>query len=330
MKKAQQMELNWIYILVVGGVFLGLFVMIFTKTQAGAKEEYKIDAKNYIYNMITSSETLSMGDTQIELSDITLEFACNQLAIGQNSVSTEQDIIFSPTEINTEMYAQAAYFSPVKTLLLTSLTGKNIVYIFDGTEKPLFLDLPSRINKKLVNDLSEFKNENYENIRVISSGMVPANRIDSKNLEEKRISLVKIEVLGGADTFPESFGKATYYIKKNGNFANIGEAYFSDRSSLFAAIVSENAESYNCQMEKAIEKLNLIYKIRKNRLEEFMKIKDLRHCPYTDSISIYTSLIDYTNNKKPDMSTMQSLYSSIAKLEEANDVLKRLSCPEIY
>ena len=123
----------------------------------------------------------------------------------------------------------------------------------------------------------------------------------------------------------DGLGNAKYYLLKENGFAENGQILFIDEATLIGSVFSENPEMYNCNMEKAIKRLNIYSKIRKEQLTEFSKNPMNKHCSYDNAVSVLNSVIFASEKKQLD-----KIYEYGLMLEDENIVLQRLGCPMMY
>lgn len=140
---------------------------------------------------------------------------------------------------------------------------------------------------------------------------------------------MRIEISENRETFPDSFGKVTYYQMKNGELIENGNVYYIDESSLLAAIFSESAEIYTCNMGKAFQRLNNIISIEKDRLSRVSGFENAVQCNYQPLQSYLAQIRTYTEST-PAMTSLRGIYDTGKKISEENRYLERLGCPQLY
>ena len=140
-------------------------------------------------------------------------------------------------------------------------------------------------------------------------------------LDDSQVSAVWLKIDDSVG-FPNVFGEATYYSKKNNNFIRRDSVYFIDKATLLATIYSENEQNYECNMEKVFRRLRIIADIKKNIVQNLYD--QLPGCPYLKSRQYISKITDAINTKDYD-----ELYDLGIKLRVENNILETLSCPLI-
>jgi hypothetical protein len=274
-KSMMEIQMNWIYVLILGVIFLLFFSSVYKQVTANADRSLDIDTKAFLDNIFNTFRTIAKVQASIILPDKGLEVSCSGYNIEDSTlgvVSLEQIPLFSPDRIDKDILSYNMYWKmPFNVETFSYLTGANVKYFIlddNNNSEKLYELLPSDINKEIVAGYN-VENKNYQKIRFITFEGAPSQSVlDSiTGIKDKDVSLISIELIDGI--FPEKIGRALYFEKDKSLFTGIGEITFAGSASLLGAIYAENPELFNCIMEKALKKLNIVTVIGRDRLQNF-------------------------------------------------------------
>ena len=336
-KKAQvQVQFNWIYVSIAGAIILSIFVGIAIKMNKNAKEQLAYEVINEFDEIFTSIQSSENTENNISLAGLDLEIdsnnpACNYYSIAgtdKSEMSIEFVPFFSPHIIKTKILSYVlGWDMPFRVNYFIYMTSPEVAYVSVGPNS-IKQKLPEHLTLIQVDDANEFENENYYKIRFFTTQNPESFHVDNSLKRHKDVSAIKIN---------EGEKSLTFYELASGEFEEVGTTYYIDDTTLIAAIYSESLESYECNMIKAIKRLNKYSVMLEDRAG---KIKDSDLSTYcsaiADSYSRAESLLNNmdmeqaTKNNVLKKNTVNNLVSIKNDLESLNKELNKKSCPTIY
>ncbi|HLD15737.1 MAG TPA: hypothetical protein VJB94_04130 [Candidatus Nanoarchaeia archaeon] len=241
---------------------------------------------------------------------IKMRFDCNALITEDFSEETGR-IIFAPPEIESEKIKAATktWSFPFRITNFFYLSNEEDVYfiVFDAESKEYVDSL----------DLPDFK------ILKIDARNFNANQISeqAKNLKRANLILFTKQVNENELTKLKNLNIVRVNLKQNDAMYNNENFFFLDEAMLIGLITSP--ENYNCQKEKAIEKLSIISNINSQKAS-YLALKANNECK-NYLLEIKSSLDVFRNQKEKN-----SLLNLNEKIKEQNNNLIRNDCQKIY
>ncbi|MEM3374676.1 MAG: hypothetical protein QXE31_05670 [Candidatus Woesearchaeota archaeon] len=329
-KAAVEIQFNWLYVAIAGFFILLVFFTVANGIRKSAEKQQEYELLNYFDALLVGVQDLENSESNISLSNMQLKIdsaktgndQCNYYTIGKNAIKKENKFIpiFSPETINSQLFTNTlAWYSPFKVTHFIYMTSSNHLYVYD--DENIKKNLPSNIKAK---SLSNFQNQNYDSIRFIFLNTDPLNyNLPNaiRNFKDSKITAVKINF---------DLNKITYYQKKGFSFEEKGSSNFYDKETLLAAIYSDNKEAYECNLKKAITRLNKITKLLIKRAEKLSSSDLLQSCDKNQYL-IAKSLLEQIEQITNDGEISENNFVSTKnQLKELNTNLMKKSCPSIY
>lgn len=259
MKRGQGAQFNWIFVLIAGGIVLGFFVMFTFRYVDLENKKNTVLVGEYLFNGLEILETTQV-DTVIDLiyySD--LKFSCgktNKLVINDYYVQSLDEIIFAPSEIksnrlNTWMKTWRSPFKIANFIYISSPYDKYIL-----VNPPEWVDIPKTVNIEIVSRGNKIKN---------ATRIVFFERPQISDIEDIRDRVI---VIGE--------NKIRFFNKKDPKDVEI----IDDDVFKYGAIFSDNVADYECNVEKALERLRLMGKIYSSKAYVLSIIDNRNECDY--------------------------------------------------
>jgi hypothetical protein len=344
-KKAQDMEFNYIYLMIVGGLILLFTITVSQATRSQTQKSTSLDALKSFDNTVSYMQNSNGVEGSVPLSGLTVQFDyqkdyCNFYTIrnsGLEGNSVKDNPFFAPNYIDNRMMLYSLPWEiPFSSSYFLYATSPKIAYVFITTGNDdineLYNIMPN-VTKTRVVDSADFKNQNYDKVRFITKDTYfpNTNNFDSSMLilKDKDITLVKLD-------FPNN--RAQFLVKNGNSFTsnggNNGETYFIDQVTALASIYSDTPESYECNLMKAVLRLNMQTSLLLDKIDVIQTTYDPR-CHSVDSrysdAKIDLLLIQSTTNVNAINSNMMRQLSSAAiLLSTSNQDISREGCPSIY
>jgi hypothetical protein len=337
-KGAIEIQFNWIYIAVVGGILLLVFAGIAGSIRKSASEGLEYTAINYLDEIFTGVHGSENTEHTISLSGLEIQVesnpgVCYGYTIGKSRMSTEFMPLFSPNLLKKNVLSHTLGWNmPFRASYFLYLTSPDVAYVFENDLSSLSSNMPSKMTKK---QYSGFTNQNYYKIRYLFKGDFPTLHNSVARLPDRDVSAIKIEPSGNI----YDGGKIIFYQKHGSSFVAQKTMPYTDKATLFAAIYSENAEVYECNIGKAVKRLNMIASVLKARTEKIKDSSFVTFCTtnpmckcssdlYDDAIGRLTALETATSNFNiNDLGSVNDAKNALASI---NDNLNKMACPTIY
>ncbi len=336
-KKGQvQNMFNWIFILVAGFVILILAVYFIRQQITSSTQELHMKIGSDIEAVFKDSFTNRNTWKEVKTPEVPIKFVCegniSTMTVGDSPVSIDMKnyITFSEEKLTgTKLITLTRDWRlPFRTTPLIYITNGNTMYHFinQNTQTSKVKELlPNGSLIKThdsINDLNKL--ENYENHRFILFDKEPSGYLN--NVRGNKVSAINI-VPSGNEVMKR--GEVTYYSYSRGEFSERNTSYYYGEDLLRATVLSGSAETYECNMQKALSKLKLMLEISITRVER-LEENSPRNC-----VSIYIVIQDSLNKMLESVGMSESFFETveaeIPELKENNQDLQRSKgCPLIY
>ena len=320
-KKGQiELPFHLVFALIAGSVILLIFIIFAFKGYNVSKAEASIDISNTLNLLLTSTEVSPKTFLPIEdLPKSKLEFTCEDFSIGGQAKSYQNKIVFAPSQLETTKLFIWSFDwnAPFYVTNMIAITSPSVIYVFVGANNdPLQNSIqsafPKNITARFVENVATFPYTGHEYARFVFVN--PSSNIAlPQSFANKKVSALKIVGTlesGTIDFYKNDFKKPLLTIP----------AEYYGSALLFGAIFTDNAETYTCNIGKAINRLKNIAKIYEKKQEILRgNIPGGRICTYNAPIK---ELITITGQ--------DFLITTIENIRKTNKVLQQQSCPVIY
>ncbi len=329
-KKAQvEIQFNWIYVSIAGVIILSVFVGIAVRMNQNSKERLAADAITIFDEIFTSVQASENTENNISLPGLDLEVesdnpACNHYSISgtdRSQISIEFTPFFSPRIIKTRILSYSLGWNmPFRVNYFIYMTSPGIAYVSIGNNE-IAGSMPEHLNLIEEDNVDDFKDENYDRIRFFADNIDKLENVDSSVKRNKHVSAV---VIGNNN-------EIDYYTYENNNWEHKGTTYYFDDTTLMAAIYSDNIEAYECNMAKAILRLNKFSTILESRADELNDADLYQTCTnYDTAAALLSEMESETTSTKLTADMVSSLMQIRDDLSGINTELNKQSCPTIY
>jgi hypothetical protein len=329
-KKADvEIQFNWIFVLIAGAVILAFFVSI-------VNNQKDISEQKIAYTSLTNLETIFIGAEStvgtmhnITIPNIDIKFECDKYYVGETKKDTKDMVIFAPNIIKGKlMQALTLDFSlPFRLTNMVYLTHPNIRYIFvyKDENKKLFDEvnstLPDNFKRETVTNLPTDNKNNYK-VKVIFFDTTKTGDFTKLGTDVKILEVYSAEN-------NENSRKIIFYNSSTTTQTNI--SYYFETSSLIGAIFTEDIDTYNCVMNKALKKAGIVYRIYQKRTDYLASEYSGTCYPHYVNANETLNLLSGKANEGVTIGTMSTLTSqSLGILTDKNQNLIYQSCPTIY
>ncbi len=284
MKKKGQIELtfNWIYVALVGAIILLFFIGIVVRQAKVSEEQLSGEVVRIMDSILSGASVSEKTKNSVEaggLSDYTLYFDCiegvgefglkGKPARAQNPI----DPLFAPKEIQSPfiLFWSLPYHLPFKVIDFLFVTAPNVKYYLVGSDEEFvteFLDATAGLekegfNREYVANLDDLQAEGKIKVRVVD---VDGSQIPEKGIPAGLSLFLDQDV--SAVTFIRGTNWANFYQKEGNTWKKLNpepiEIISLDEernAAKYAAIFTENAELYNCNIKKAFNRLEILTEV---------------------------------------------------------------------
>jgi hypothetical protein len=329
-KKGQVEEpINWVFILVAGGVILLFFGILIFRFQSVSERETSASVINNLNSIFSGLELSSKTSVLVQdLPDAESFFDCQGFSSGELSGSYAQKLVFAPSSSRLKpLIVWTQDFNlPFFVSNFVFVTSPKIKYVFVYDENSVSSKslksrieklLPETINKVFVTDLAVVSEKGAYSTKVLFLDVAP--QPVAPVFESIKIPAVRIGYPAKLEFFVKETGASVFRVSEK-------SAQYLEDATLVAAIITDNQEYYNCMLIKAFDRYKQIAYVLEQRVNVLGQA--LPHCTgsYTD---IMTKLYDRLSAGL-DESLLSELPLYVTNIREINRQLPLHSCPTIY
>jgi hypothetical protein len=344
------LQLNWIFVMIIGAIILIFFITIVQKQKEYSEENIAGSIQTDLQAIFSSSHVSKGTSSIIEVPNQDINFNCEGFKIG-NQFPAHYPYAFAPDLIKSDRNTISVYAYdwsiPYRVTNFLYVTSPDVRYILQG-DIDLITALesilpPERItqggtsklfmNREKNTDLSTNKN-NYK-VRIILidfngniGNILSVNNAQNLGVKYKDLSAVFIQPScdGTEEQKLDCYGDLEFYNYDGASWTFTETYQYLGKASLLAAIFSENAEIYECGMKNAFERLEKVTEVYINRTDE---LESLGLCSslYGDTLDDLSSVYGQSTLEEPSYFDINSASQS---LETTNDLLLSNSCSAIY
>lgn len=281
--KAQiQVTFHWIYILIAGAVILIFFFSLISSQKVRSEENLGHDIIRIMESIFKAAALSEKTKTTVDtnLDRYALTFSCQEgvgeygLKGGSGTVQDPLHPLFSPAEVQATQLSlwSLPYKLPFKVIDFLFVTSPNVKYVVIGStpfvEEFLEETKPDptvrfRLNVQAVNPstLSTVEPGKNHQIRFVdvTGGAILENAPVPEKVRSLNDAFVTAVVFVGVD-------QANYYQKNNEQWKKTGTTNIVSLSAerdaaRYAAVFAQDAELYECNMQKAFQRLQYLNEI---------------------------------------------------------------------
>ena len=331
---------NWIYILCVAAVFLFLFSKIIMNQRD--IYEYRTNAMltSNIRTIITLSQTPT-ATSSIKVLPASFEFSCTGYKTSKNAQAIRLDSrsTFSPSSLTSAsqkyIFVTKEFDYPFLVDSFIYITSRDYLYVFINPD-PAYKNIMLMLNSTIPSDVLRVNisrgdicglNDRNNKFRFIFINEVPGAITDA--CINKEASSLKIIPGTQQDTGNVSFCNKAGICQPNSPYI--------DKASLIGAIFADKNVTYECNLFKAVERMEYIariYSYRAERLSEYYAQPTILNHDCKEVFDNAKNQFDELINNAADLRTTGTynniLYKTKEKLAEYQDQALSSSCATIY
>lgn len=357
-KAALEIQFNWIFVLIVGGVIFMFFFSVIKSQQETSEKEIAATLVRNIDTITTGAKESRFTAQKIPLPDTEINFECGGcdclFSIKGIPQRYGEKVLFSPNKVTGKsLLAWSLEWNvPYRATNFLYLTSPRVKYflVYDASRNPQSEALLDEINASLTSEIDREKveigalggiiNENYEKTRFIFVDVSAVTMMLDSSFADEDVSAVHITEYNGGTRPSMEIGKVMFYNKPytTATTFTTETSYYIGTASLYAAIISEEPEGFNCNMESAFKRMRAVTRIYQNRTLIYDEIYQSDEDCFNNYDYVETELRDIlirssTLSKDYPPGTVVpvlNLMTSIESLRTKQESLHYSSCPQIY
>ncbi|MBI3033549.1 hypothetical protein HYY72_00120 [Candidatus Woesearchaeota archaeon] len=340
-------QVNWIYVMIAGGLILLFFSGLAYKQKEAADKNAAQESINTIDWLTTQPPQSSQI---VKIPNLKLRIECqeqgpttvsNILRIGDISLQ-ENEVIFGGEVNRNELTAMTREWSaPFKVTNLIYLAGNDTRYIIvasnprhEALAQELFYQIPDSLNKKLYRATDAIDEAPERRIVAVTINSEPANLQNSIDFSKYQEAMA-IKIIPSQDSTEYGQVEFRQYDKSAAGFVEPPQtAIYSGISMLIGAIYSQDADSYRCNSKKAYQKLERVsraYSEKANILKTEAQKTTNRQLPDPCTPGMYNDALTGINSLNSKARAFnENILAEMQSLENKNRELLRAACPTIY
>ncbi len=346
-KGAIELQLNWILVLVIGGIILFFFIAVVAKQKSITELQITGELVKDLDSLISGAQAASGGASIVPVPDEEMSFSCNEYLVKGQRLPLRSRIVFGSSVIDKNegsvLVWSLPWSVPYKITDFLYITSPGHRYIFaypeeDEAEYAEFVNdfVTDKLNKDVAyiqqgglnNGLIDFQDKGSRRIKVILFGnlrfRLPGFAYTDKTVVV-RVPFFDPEMNTVAD-------KIEYYVydADADDFILQGESTYINKESLLGAVFTDNVFDYDCIMKKAWRNLNAV------NLVQWEKAKILRDanicsiCYDSDLMILYERIDQNTKNTEEWARNVAEVYGAAGGIQQKNENIERLSMPLLY
>jgi len=327
-KKAFEIQFNWIFVLVAGTAILLFFTVVVFKQKNVSELTTKTTVLKSIEAIIIGA---SVGTDTINIIDIPnsdIEISCGRVSLGSISKQYPSLVLFAPSSLKgNKLITQTLTFStPYRAANLLYVVSPQLRYIIIGNNnlaKEINKSMPSEIKKEFYTLKPQIKNLNDYKVKFVIFGEMMEFPNSLKNMQDSDVTAIRVNG-------DEQKGVIEFYQKDGDSWLAKGASSYIGKSSLIGAVYTDTLEAYECNMQNAFFRLNLITRIYDERTKKLMQTTSSLQCK-----QFYSSALNHLNKIYEASSGFNK--EDIGKISDAANLLagenknaQVYSCPLVY
>ncbi|MAE13499.1 hypothetical protein CMO92_02960 [Candidatus Woesearchaeota archaeon] len=344
------MSFTWIFILVGGAVFLLFFVFLIKGMTSSSEREVSYAVGQNIDTVLRNTMKSPNTYKDLQIPDMDITFECDSVLgisnyeIGKSGMTqpTDELAIFTVKDFKgPEMHAWNQEFVlgyKITDLLMLNDGRSQFVFVEDTTgyaqelydQFPLDDDVELDQRKlKIMSATTDIASTPFERTVFITvNGEHDVGPPSDSKSENVRIDIEPFSYGLDGD------GAVHFYYDDGGSWMSDGSSAYLTRPVLWAAIFSENAASFNCNMDKTMERFQFLTILAEKRREQIREAVGSDHDCYalyvTPEVSFQVYLEQIGNQVYKDMD-VGVVWNEYLNLERDNDdLLRGRNCPPVY
>lgn len=322
---AVDIQFNWILVLIAGTAILILFTGFVIKEKNISEESKSASTLKYLDTILASSE-ISMGTVNaVKIPKTKIEFECGRYSISGFSKQLNT-MPFAPLVLESDKVISMAlgWSIPYRITNLLYLTNLRIRYIFVGDSlfaRKIFEMMPDETRNDGYTQVQAIQDENDDNVRIIFFDQYPQVPESLKGMKKGSVTALKVDG-------DENTGTLEFFDLIDDKFEFKGRSYYLKESTLMGAIFTDSLEVYDCVMEDAFKKLNIVSQVYERKIANLKSYYKNQECEQYYDNSLITTIKEASDVFS--QSSINDIDIAAKDLEEQNKKAQLSSCTLIY
>ncbi|MBI2546284.1 hypothetical protein HYV81_03830 [Candidatus Woesearchaeota archaeon] len=347
-----EIQFNWIFILVIGGIILTFFITIADKQKTVSEVKVSAKVRSDLKTIFTGARASTGTASLVDIADKDITYSCEGFSVNDLN-PVHEGISFAPGSLQgfKIMVWSKDWSMPFRVGNILMVTSPNVKYLIVGDSslsRELNRSLPPKfiargssrqllLNKETVADANTIMNEGNYRIRLIFVNRNPLGTeglLDINTLEDTDVSALSI--MGNSLDGP---GELRFYQKRGQYWSTVpGSSNYLGRESLFAAVMADDYKSYNCNMQNLFQRMETVsevYTQKAGKLQQAAQAAGDTACAtqYALSLDALQSIKQHATSLAtsfPEQAALIQLHQKAQELRSRNEQAQRLSCSEVY
>lgn len=345
-KSQVSIQFNWIFVIIAGAFILMFFLMIVFKNIGSSDVRVSRKVVDQLVAIFAGSEVATSTAQEIDLPKMQLNFVCDEFGSSEFNIEGSginkqipASIVFAPDRIEGDKMTTWSldWSVPFRVANFLYVTSPLIRYYFIGSDEYEILeDLPRQdmmTRDELMALPGSLTDRNNYKVKFIFFQTFQGTIDSQLGIPDKDVSAISIDPA------------RIYFYRYEGNKfvpdgPPTGIPYLS-KAEIYAAIFSEDYESYVCNMKKAFKRMEQVSRVYGGRAAQLNKpgcnyrtAQDLLYQeslanPQAGAMEQLAKSCANSDNKMSQCNFM-TLKEVINRLEASNRGLEYASCPLIY
>ncbi|MEM4267620.1 MAG: hypothetical protein QXK37_02205 [Candidatus Woesearchaeota archaeon] len=349
-------QLNWIFVLIVGGIILIFFIGAFNWYKTKKNTEFADEVLTKLRAVMTSSEVSENTAKVIAIPEVPLVFTCyldtcgefgctSQFEFENTGVrqNTEVDIVFATNKIESDTLLtwSLPWKAPYKVADFLYLSNPRVRYIlvYDGDDSRSMalakkvdeiLSANQYIKKEILEEteVPHVKDQNDYFIKFVLFFDPGAKQINIHETLRKKQNWDVIFVYGDENSGNLKFSKILGEMRvpdDKKTFTYLGTPF------LVGAIFSETYEFYICNVKKAYIRWKMVNEVYWKRTEILQKsFAEDRLCEFFYNDNLLDKFKEINRTLRLENPPVEDLKDEISFIEDTNDRVENKDCPKVY
>ncbi len=345
-KGAIEIQFNWMFVLVAGAIILSFFVVFVLQQREASEQKLSASLIKDLETKITSARVSGGSAAELNLHDLEIFFSCEDYRLKGVSESINYRAIFTPDRVKgrTMLLWSMPWSIPFKVTNLLFITSPDAKYVI----------LDTNTNSLLTNDVYERMANKFLNVDLVDENSVDTIDISSgykikivcfdcdnniQNLDLSRFyNFADPDVRAVSITSSPPYN-VNFYVMDQESLVSEGTSPFfgtdsDSEATMYAAIFADSKDTYDCNMNKALNTFSIVAQVYKNRMLKLQQNPNLapEYCRdyYFQPDSIIDEMI-VTASLGYSPSVRDTLTTNALSLDSYQDnYIRRQSCPLVY
>lgn len=321
-KKAFAITFQWIFVTIVGAIILVFFIRFALQHKETSDVLSARQISRGLSDSLDAFGTSLESDKNLVLGlDTEIDFDCDSYTILDYTKTTDKIIFSNQILKGNVLYAWTQSWKfPFKITNLFYLANKNVRYLLiydqDTYGYVKSLNIPTRFNIQILPIASlSLRGEKKASATLDKTVFVFFTEVNNDMVKNIFNEIPKSAVL----MIDKENKEVTFYIPTTST-----TSFYLEEPLLYGAIFSGDYDTYNCLLQRSLQKLSLVSDIySKKAYYLWLKTND-ENCKYRYN-EISKSLAEFKSLK-----TKNEFYSYFDQLNEQNKNLNKNDCPLIY